>query len=256
MANSELREFHNPGIIPPKYADLHIHSTVSDGLLSIEQIVDQAVAKNLDAIAITDHEVTFGGEKAANYAARCGYPLKVVTGEEVTTESGHLIGLFLENRIPSGKSLPWTIAEIHRQNGLVVVPHPRLFLTRSLTERSIQKIIQNPDPQIYFDGFEIYNAAVGRIQIRDFNQEAKSFFLSDGQFLGAPVGGTDAHFWTIGLGLTGYEGDLFQAIKNRQTSVYHTTGKERIGINDLARQSFASLILEPTRRIRRLTLGA
>ena len=249
-------EFNSSGIIPQKYADLHIHSTVSDGLLSVEQIVEQAVAKNLDAIAITDHEVTFGSEKAANYSARCGHPLEVVTGEEVTTEGGHLIGLFLRDRIPSGKSLPWTIAEIHRQNGLVVVPHPRFFLTRSLTKRAIEKIIKNPDPEIYFDGFEIYNAAVGHIPIRNFNQKAKDFFLSDGQFLGAAVGGTDAHFWAIGLGLTGYEGDLFQAIKNRQTSVHYTTGKERIGINDLARQSFSSLVLEPGRRIHRLFLGA
>jgi len=37
-------------------ADLHIHSTVSDGSDTIEQIIDAARGKGLDAIAITDHD--------------------------------------------------------------------------------------------------------------------------------------------------------------------------------------------------------
>jgi len=37
-------------------ADLHIHSTVSDGSETIDQIIDIAKGKGLDAIAITDHD--------------------------------------------------------------------------------------------------------------------------------------------------------------------------------------------------------
>lgn len=37
-------------------ADLHIHSTVSDGSVAIPEIIDRAVAKGLDVIAITDHD--------------------------------------------------------------------------------------------------------------------------------------------------------------------------------------------------------
>lgn len=37
-------------------ADLHIHSTVSDGSMSIVDIIEEAAAKGLDAIAITDHD--------------------------------------------------------------------------------------------------------------------------------------------------------------------------------------------------------
>ena len=39
-----------------KKADLHIHSTVSDGSDSIEEIIKIAEKKGLDAIAITDHD--------------------------------------------------------------------------------------------------------------------------------------------------------------------------------------------------------
>lgn len=37
-------------------ADLHIHSTVSDGCATIPEIIKMATAKGLDAIAITDHD--------------------------------------------------------------------------------------------------------------------------------------------------------------------------------------------------------
>jgi predicted metal-dependent phosphoesterase TrpH len=37
-------------------ADLHIHSTVSDGSATVAEIVDEAIRKDLDAIAITDHD--------------------------------------------------------------------------------------------------------------------------------------------------------------------------------------------------------
>lgn len=39
-------------------ADLHIHSTVSDGSLTMEEIARRAVEKGLDLIAVTDHDTT------------------------------------------------------------------------------------------------------------------------------------------------------------------------------------------------------
>lgn len=43
-----------------KSADLHIHTTASDGIYSPEEIVEQAITAGLSAIAITDHD-TVGG---------------------------------------------------------------------------------------------------------------------------------------------------------------------------------------------------
>ena len=37
-------------------ADLHIHSTVSDGSLTMEEIADRSIEKGMDVIAITDHD--------------------------------------------------------------------------------------------------------------------------------------------------------------------------------------------------------
>ena len=43
-----------------RMADLHIHTTASDGIYSPCEIVEQAIAVGLSAIAITDHD-TVGG---------------------------------------------------------------------------------------------------------------------------------------------------------------------------------------------------
>lgn len=37
-------------------ADLHMHSTVSDGSFTIPELIEFAKKKGLDAIAVTDHD--------------------------------------------------------------------------------------------------------------------------------------------------------------------------------------------------------
>jgi predicted metal-dependent phosphoesterase TrpH len=62
--------------------DLHIHSNASDGTFSPEQILDQALASYLAAIAITDHDTISGSKEAI----RLGPPpdLKFITGVEIS----------------------------------------------------------------------------------------------------------------------------------------------------------------------------
>ncbi len=50
--------------------------------------------------------------------------LPEVLAEEITTDSGELIGLFLSEEIPAGLSAPETADRIHDQGGLILVPHP------------------------------------------------------------------------------------------------------------------------------------
>lgn len=65
-------------------ADLHIHTTISDGNTSPADIVDLAVKQHLEVIAITDHD-TIGGLKEAREAAS-GVDLEVLSGAEVTAD--------------------------------------------------------------------------------------------------------------------------------------------------------------------------
>lgn len=78
-------------------ADLHIHSTFSDGAASIPEIVKMAEDKGLDAIAITDHDTFEHLAQAPKHEK-----LKIIPGLEISAadkSSGrhvHIIGYKVE----------------------------------------------------------------------------------------------------------------------------------------------------------------
>jgi len=77
--------------------DLHIHTTISDGLHTPAEIVEMARREGLCTISITDHD-TVGGVAQAIEAA--GDHLEVVPGVEISTYAGgiemHILGYFLD----------------------------------------------------------------------------------------------------------------------------------------------------------------
>ena len=211
-----------------KRADLHIHSNGSpDGHLGPLQIVDLAVAtQRLNTIDITDHDTTRPAAEAKEYGLRNSYSLDVVVGAEITTTEGHLLGLYLEHDIQSRNSAEWTIKQVHRQGGLAIVAHPLFKRIRSsFTEETLLALMANPDPEVQLDGYEVYNAGVNS-HSDTANAEATTFYLKYEGQLGAPIGSTDMHYFVIGRGLTGYKGELYNAIKSSQTTVLYLEQEE------------------------------
>jgi len=72
--------------MPDRAIDLHTHSSVSDGTETPTQLVRAAVASNLGALAITDHDSTAGWQEAFTAATDTG--LTVVPGMELSTNYG------------------------------------------------------------------------------------------------------------------------------------------------------------------------
>lgn len=79
-------------------ADLHIHTTASDGLLSPEEVIRWAAQKKLSAVAITDHDTIKGIQPALEYSEK--YPVEVVPGIEFSTEYNeeeiHILGYYID----------------------------------------------------------------------------------------------------------------------------------------------------------------
>src|SRR5215831_16058562 len=62
-------------------ADLHIHSTYSDGIPTIEQILKHTeLHTDLDVIAITDHNIIDSSLRARDLWARASYRFEFVVG--------------------------------------------------------------------------------------------------------------------------------------------------------------------------------
>jgi predicted metal-dependent phosphoesterase TrpH len=100
--------------------ELHSHTHHShDCLLTYEAIIAVCQHRGIGALAVTDHNQIAGAFELQQRA-----PFPVIIGEEIFTEQGEIIGLFLHEFIPRGLPVQETIARIKAQGGLVYVPHP------------------------------------------------------------------------------------------------------------------------------------
>ena len=63
-------------------ADLHIHTTASDGLFSCQDVIKEALSAGVDVVSVTDHDTAFNTEEIARLSARAG--IKSVNGTEIS----------------------------------------------------------------------------------------------------------------------------------------------------------------------------
>ena len=87
--------------LKPLNADLHCHSTVSDGLLAPADLARRAHANGVELLALTDHDELAGLPEARAESERLG--LSFVNGVEVSVSWGddqtvHIVGLGFDPR--------------------------------------------------------------------------------------------------------------------------------------------------------------
>jgi predicted metal-dependent phosphoesterase TrpH len=78
--------------------DLHSHSTCSDGLLSPAELVERAVQRSVDVLALTDHDEIKGLDAAREAAAQWG--IRLINGVEISVlwddVTLHIVGLNID----------------------------------------------------------------------------------------------------------------------------------------------------------------
>lgn len=128
---------------------LHIHTTDSDGRLSLCEVIKLYKDNGYDAVALTDHWKYHGFEDADG--------MSVISGAEyniggVSTEKGvyHILGLFTDAAPDvTPQDGPQTIIDrIHDKDGLAVLAHPAWSLNTPEMIMALRDI----------DATEIYNA--------------------------------------------------------------------------------------------------
>ncbi|MDF0377400.1 3',5'-nucleoside bisphosphate phosphatase [Methylophilus sp. YYY-1] len=92
--------------------DLHCHSTLSDGLLSPEELVAHAASKGVRVLALTDHDEVGGLARARTAAEQHGITL--VNGVEISVtwkkRTLHIVGLRIDASDPQ---LITTFQQVH-----------------------------------------------------------------------------------------------------------------------------------------------
>ena len=145
-------------------ADLHVHTALGDGMAEIPELLAYVEEQtDLSVIAITEHDDIRAAVATREAWARAAYRFEVIAGEEVTTLEGHLLALFIEEPVPSLEPLVPTLEAVHRQGGLCVIPHPLSWLTRSLSRRTIERILSDDRDGVFFDGMELGRSPAARV---------------------------------------------------------------------------------------------
>jgi len=154
-------------------ADLHIHTSHSDGMADVPELLDYVEEHtDLDIIGIVDHDDIGGALAARERWAKGSYRFALVTGIEVTALEGHVLALWVEEPVPSLVPLERVVEAVRQQGGLCVVPHPLSWLTRSIGMRTLTRFATS------FDGIEVACCSpAARVSLRRADPHAFRDFI-------------------------------------------------------------------------------
>lgn len=157
--------------------DMHLHTYRSfDCLSTPAAILATARARGIDRLVVTDHDEIRGARELREMD-----PERVLVGEEVKTREGFdLIGILLQELIPSGTPARETCEIIRAQGGIVYVPHP-FDVARAGAGKHLPRL------EDVVDVIEVHNA---RCWSQGFDRAALDWAQRNGKMAGA---GSDAH---------------------------------------------------------------
>src|SRR5690606_38384238 len=159
--------------------DMHSHTMWSgDSTTTPEEIEEAVVDSGIDVLCVTDHNATAGAHELAERL-----PCRVVVGEELRTQLGEIIGLFLTERIPFGVAPREAARRIRDQGGVVYIPHPFDPMRANLRAEVIDELVAEG----LVDVMEVRN---GKTSLEHLNREAAEYAAAHGLLAGA---GSDAH---------------------------------------------------------------
>lgn len=120
-----------------RMADLHTHTTASDGMSSPAMNVKLAKEAGLAVLAITDHDTVSGVEEAMIEGTRIG--IEVVPGVEISTVAGgqdiHVLGYFIDIHDPVFLGRLHELRKVRdRRNGMMIDRLRKLGMDITLQE--------------------------------------------------------------------------------------------------------------------------
>jgi len=151
--------------------DMHIHTRLSpDASIDIEEIPRILRLKGLDGVAVTDHDRFFDQQIEG---------IIVISGIEVSTRNGHLLGLGDVGDIAPGSSVDETVRIIHDKGGLAILAHPFDMIRGGIRPSQVTERL---------DGIETVNSKAYPFRL------SKHLAEKAARRLGLPTfGGSDSH---------------------------------------------------------------
>jgi predicted metal-dependent phosphoesterase TrpH len=158
--------------------EFHCHTRYSkDSLVKIPDLLVTCKKKGLDRLVVTDHNNILGAREANALD-----PDRFIIGEEIMTQKGELLGIFVKEHIPAGLPALETTDILRAQGAFISVSHPfDIYRKGHWEEHDLLDIL----PSV--DAIEVFNS---RCMDPQFNKRAQSF-ASQHHLLGTV--GSDSH---------------------------------------------------------------
>ena len=160
-------------------AELHAHTTWSDGELTTARLVDLYGRAGFNVLAITDHVVHSSAEAhvcAESYRAylddvdteaeraRRRYGMLVVPGLELTVEdpdpreAGHALAIGLRTFVSVDEGLDAALREARSQGAALIAAHPYLLAEAAASNRGTARFAEDPEWAVSaVHRFELFN---------------------------------------------------------------------------------------------------
>lgn len=190
--------------------DCHCHTIYSkhwfwgyDSMNKPRELIKAAIKKGLNGLAVTDHN-NVKGSLVAKKIARSFKGFKIITGSEIKTLEGEIIGLGIKKDVPKALSIEETIEKIHDLGGIAVAPHPfgSYILRQCLRGKAVKA-----------DAIEVYNASLMK------PANTKALELAN-RFKKPKTAGSDAHgLREVGNGAIECSGDPIEAIMKKRVKI-------------------------------------
>ena len=191
--------------------DCHCHTIYSkhpfwvfDALNTPLEMIKSSVKRGLNGLAITDHN-NVRGSLIAKKVAKKFKNFIILTGSEIRTRDGEIIGLGIKDDVPINLSLEETVDKIHDLGGVAIASHPfGSYIFRRCTGRK----------SINADAIEAFNSTLTK------NQNIKALRLAK-EFKKSMTAGSDAHS-SREIGNAGIlvEGDPLESILKGKVKIF------------------------------------
>jgi predicted metal-dependent phosphoesterase TrpH len=232
-------------------AILHIHTTFSDGVATVEQILDEVEHNSeVDLVGFTDHDNVHAYERAMRWVeAHPGCRVRPIWGLELTIWAfKHLLVYCFEPPFrtqPFQKFLPLEAAvrEIKAAGGTIIVPHVDTFWI-GLGRHRLARVAH----ELGIDGLELLNPYLASARsIRNIKQK-------NGKMGILAVGGSDAHhiqdLYKVIVDFPGHTpADLATAFHDHTATPRWGRSGGRVPIANLMRQHTRALLFHPAEQL-------
>ena len=186
------------------FIDLHVHEKTfsTDSLLSLEEIVQVAKQRGLDAVCITDHDSMGLQSYAAEFSERTGFPIFV--GVEYYSLQGDLLAFGIRDFPRERIDAQVFIDQVHREGGAVISAHPFRHNRRGLETHL--DTIRGIDALEVLNGSTLPDAAMAAVRyVRKYGFGA--------------TGGSDCHYTDkVGIVATYFPGEI-RSMENLITAI-------------------------------------